>query len=181
MKTEPIIDDSRSPVLLTGWGLVLRPRDSEPAAGMKFLPAQRRFFRGEVMTAARFMGVWTFAATGCFLPWGGSGWRLALSIAGCLAAWPFVWFLAVQGIVSLAGALGIVLEKAGVLSRRESMLFCTGTVLVILTVAACVLLSGKSLVCGIVGGLWLIVIGMEGLLRAGGLLWKMALTTPRSP
>ncbi len=181
MKTEPLIDDSRRPVLLTGWGLLLRPRDSGPAEGMKFFPAQRRFFRDEVMAAALFMGVWTFAATGCFLPWGGSGWRLALSIAGCLAAWPFAWIIAVQGLVSLAGALGTVLERAGLLSRREALLFNTGTVLVALTVAACVLVSGKSLVCGTVGGLWLLVIGMEGLLRGGGLLWKLALTTPPPP
>lgn len=167
MKTERLIDDTALPVVRTAIGSFFMP-SSPPAVpnGVDlFLPARQRYHEAEVIRVSAFCGIWLFAATGCFLPWGGHGWMIGVRALLCLAIWMPVWFVVIQCIIAVPGALCVLLEKNRVLSKAESLALSTAMAVLIFSVAACLLLVSPQLACRIIGGIWLSALALEGFLR----------------
>lgn len=175
MKTERLIDDTALPVVRTAIGHFFMPPSPPvtPDGVDQFLPAQERYHGTEVIRVAAFCGVWSFAATGCFLPWGGQGWMVALRALLCLAMWMPVWFLVIQCIIAVPGAACVLLVKNRVLTKAESLVLSTAMAVLILSIAACMLLVSPCLACRIVGGVWLSALALEGILRVVLLVKKL--------
>lgn len=167
----------RQPMALMGLCVPARERRLSPDAEV-FLPARDRVDEAGTMGAAAFAGGWLFAAVGCFLPWDGAGWLAVVKPIVCLAIWWPVWFLAVQLIAALPGALGLVLESKGVLSKAESKLLISACALVAFSTLALLLASGECWVCEIVGWIWLLVLAAEGISRAIRFLFQPPRTNP---
>jgi len=127
--------------------------------------ARDRLHEPEVMRTAAFCAVWSFIATGCFLPWGGQGTWLILRAAACLLLWVPAWMLALQALVVLPGILCQVLEARRILIHEESLILSHGVAVLALSVAAAILLMSSCVACRIVGGIWLSVLLLEGFLR----------------
>lgn len=173
MKTEPLIDDSDLPRVHTAIARLFMP-PSPPVAPPDvdlLLPASGRLHQPEVMRVATFVALWLLAATGCFLPWEGShGWWIALRIAACVAAWVPVWFVTTLAAATIPGSACAFLEDKRIISREESVLLTTALVLLAFTLAALLLLLSPHLLCRIVGGVWLLALSFEGVLRLASLI-----------
>lgn len=173
MKTGPLIDDSDLPRVHTAIARFFMPPSPTvtPPDVDLLLPAAGRLHEPEVMRAAAFVALWLFAATGCFLPWEGShGWWIALRIASCLAAWVPAWFVTALAVATIPGTACAFLEDKRIISREECVLLTTALVLLAFTVAALLLLLSPHLPCRIVGGVWLLALGLEGVLRLASLI-----------
>ena len=120
------------------------------------------------MRVAAFCGVWSFAATGCFLPWGGQGWMMVARALLCVVLWAPLWLFVIQGTIVIPGVLCVLLEKNRVLSRSESLALSTALGALIFSIVACILLGSSCLACRITGGVWLGALALEGVLRV---LW----------
>lgn len=167
MKTERLVDDTALPVVRTAIGHFFMPPSPPftPDGVDQFLPAPQRYHEAEVIRVSAFCGAWLFAATGCFLPWGGQGWTVALRALLCLTLWMPVWLVVIQCIIAFPGVLCVLLEKNRVLSKAESLVLATAMALLVFSIAACMLLVSPCLACRIVGGIWLSALGLEGILR----------------
>lgn len=167
MKTDRLIDDTTLPVVHTAFArFFMPPKPPVKTDGVDVLVTARdRLHEPEVMRVAAFCAIWSLIATGCFLPWGGQGWWIALRVIFNLIIWLPAWALAMQLIVVGPGALCALLEKQRVLSKRESLTLSTALAVLIFSVAACVLIASSCLVCQIVGDIWLFALLLEGLLR----------------
>ena len=176
MKTEQLIGDAALPVVRTAIGQVFM-KPSPPVTPEEvdlFLPARQRYHETEVTRVAAFCGIWLFAATGCFLPWtGNEGWMMAVRALLCCCAWLPAWFVVIQLIIAVPGVLSVLLEKNRVLSKSESLALCTAMAVLIFSIAACVLLTSPHLACRVVGGIWLAVLALEGILRIALLVRKL--------
>lgn len=167
MKTDRLIDDTALPQVRTAFARVfMPPKPPVPPAGVDVLVTARdRLHEPEVIRVAAFFAIWSVIATGCFLPWGGDGWWIALRAMVCLVVWLPAWALAMQLIVVVPGALCVMLEKQRVLSHRESLMLGSALAVLTFSVAACLLIAFPSLVCQIVGAIWLFALALEGTLR----------------
>lgn len=167
MKTDRLIDDTPLPVVQTAMARVfMPPKPPETPEGVDVLVTARdRLHEPEVVSVAAFCAIWSLIATGCFLPWGGEGWWIALRAAVCLVVWLPAWALAMQLVVVVPGALCTVLDKLQVLSKREALMLANALVALVFSVAACLLLASPCLICRFVGGIWLFALAVEGMLR----------------
>lgn len=173
MKTGPLIDNSDLPRVHTAIARFFMPPSppvTPPDADL-LLPAPGRLHQPEVMRVAAFVALWLFAATGCFLPWEGSqGWWIALRIASCLAAWVPVWFVTTLAAATIPGTACAFLEDKRIISRDEGALLATALVTLAFTLAALLLLLSPHVICSVVGSVWLLALGLEGVLRIVALI-----------
>lgn len=175
MKTDRHIDDTSRPIVHTAFARVFMPPQPPvtPEGVDVLVTARDRLHEPEVIRVAAFCAIWSLMATGCFLPWGGDGWWMALRAVVCLGIWLPIWAVAMQLIVVVPGALCAALESRRVLSNQESLTLATALAVLIFTVAAFLLLASPSLVCQIVGDIWLFALVLEGLLRVVLLIGKL--------
>ncbi len=168
VSTERIIDDTRAMRNRTAIGAFFIGTDEEPLSPdtKAFLPASERSSARELTRVAAFAGWWLFVAIGCCLPWGGSeGWWIAARIASCIALWPLAWLMFFQLSILVLSTAALVLEKARVLSRGEARMLIDGGVIVVYSILALALLAHECVVCRVVGGVWLLALMVEGMLR----------------
>ena len=171
--------EARGPVIhRTFWGRVLcgQRETREAPEGVLHIAAEDRHSRGEIAVVGAFIGLWSFAAVGCVLPWTGDGgpwWRLAV----CALAWWPAWFAFLQCLTITSGGLALILERQQILSHEESRVFAEMCACVLLSVLAVFLATEAVLVCEIVGWIWLLALTIEGIGR--GLLWMMKLAVVR--
>lgn len=172
MKTARLTDDSGLPMVHTAIARLFMPPSppAKPEGVDAMLMARDRLHEPEVIRTAAFCALWSFIATGCFLPWGGLGiWMIVRSVA-CLLLWVPAWMLALQSLVVLPGILCQSLEARRILVHEESLMLSQGVAVLGLSVAAAILLMSSCVACRIVGGIWLSVLLLEGL------LWLVVLT-----
>lgn len=162
----------------TFWGRMLcRERPAETVEGELRVVAADRRSPLEIAMVGAFVGLWSFAATGCILPWTGAQWPDWARIALCALAWWPAWFLLMQGVMMGSGGVALILERQGVLSPRESRVFAELCACVLLAVLAVFLATESRVVCQIVGWIWLLALAIEG--AGSGLLWVAKLAVVR--
>ena len=157
--------------------VLCRESSAEGEKGVLHIIEGDRHSRREIATVGAFVGLWSFAATGCLLPWSGALGPDWLRIMLCLLAWWPAWFLLMQVLTVGSGGMALILERQGVLSPRESRVFAELCACVLLAVLAVFLATEPLLVCQIVGWIWLLALAIEGV--GSGLLWLMKLAVVR--
>lgn len=167
MKTDRLVDDPALPAVQTAFvRIFMPPRPPEKPEGVDVLVTARdRLHEPEVIRVAAFCAVWSLAAVLCFMPWGGHGWTIVPRALLCLALWLPCWVLALQGAVVLPGILSTVLVEQKTLREAEGRVLSVAMTLLMFSIAACMLVASSSLVCHIVGLVWLFALLLEGLLR----------------
>lgn len=165
--SHPSPEPSGIPTLRTATARLLLPPSADPTPpGVDaFVPAASRDHQPEILRTAALCALWTFAATGCFLPWGGHGWLLLARTAALLALWVPLWFLALVLTIVIPGGLCLLLHRRGLLSSQETITLSTALCLLFFSIIALILARSPLLPAQIIGWLWLIALVTESLLR----------------
>ena len=155
------------PTLRTATAYFLMPPATDPtSAGVDaFVPADLREHQPEILRVAAFCALWTFAATGCLLPWGGEGWLLAARSIALLAVWVPIWFFSLVFTFVLPGGFFLVLRRRGFLTASQTTTLCIALCILFFSLIALFLARSPLLPCLIVGWIWIVALLVEALLR----------------
>ena len=162
----PSLEPSGIPTLRTATAHFLMPpaTDPTPAGVDAFVPAVARDHQPEILRIAAFCALWTFAATGCLLPWGGEGWPMVARALALLAVWIPLWSLTLILIFVLPGAFFLFLQRRDFLTARQTTALCTALAILFFSFIALLLARSPLLPCQIVGWIWIIALLVEVLL-----------------
>ena len=154
------------PTLRTATAYFLMPPATDPtSAGVDaFVPAAARDHQPEILRVAAFCALWTFAATGCLLPWGGQGWPMVARSIALLAVWIPLWSLSLILIFVLPGTFFLFLQRRDFLTARQTTTLCTALAILFFSFIALFLARSPLLPCQIVGWIWIIALLAEALL-----------------
>ena len=160
-------DTDGTPLIRTGIGHFLIPTIQPEGSDAYdlFVPALARDHQPEIIRVAAFFALWSFAATGCLLPWTGLSPLGLLQNAICLLAWSPLWFIGLILCVALPGALILPMLHSGILTKEKARWLSTALAILIFSVIALFLARYPLPLFQVVGWIWLGALGIEALLR----------------
>lgn len=167
MSDDSSLDSDAMPQIRTGIGhfFIPRTRPEVSEAYDLFVPAAARDHQPEILRIAAFVALWSFAATGCLLPWAGWSPLGLLQNAICLLAWTPLWFLGLILCFALPGALILPLLQSGILMKKSARRLSSVLAILIFSVIALFLARYPLPLFQVVGWIWLGALGIETLLR----------------